>query len=303
MREWVEYAAVWLLLKTLGMLPRSVARSAAVATVRGLYAFLPKMKKTAQFNLRLAFPELSDKELGEVERKMVRNLGWVAAEFAQFPKYSKENIERFVVLEGRENLPTGSEREKGLLCLGAHIGSWELSSFALALYGLPLHYLARPIENSRIDKLVNRYRCLSGCRPIFKNEAARSILKTLKAAGAIGVLADQNTMPEEGEFVDFFGTSACTTTGIARMALHTGAPVVPTYSFWDEKIRKYRLRLEPPVEIVRTGDLKQDVFENTQKFAKVLERIIREHPEQWVWVHARWKTRPQGEKPLYPFLN
>ena len=118
----------------------------------------------------------------------------------------------------------------------------------------------------------------------------------------MGILADQNTMPEEGVFVDFFGKSACTTTGIARVALHTDAAVVPGYAYWDDGIGKYRLRFEPAVELIRTGDTERDVFVNTQKFTKVIEGIIRKHPEQWVWVHARWKMRPKGEPRLYDFL-
>jgi KDO2-lipid IV(A) lauroyltransferase len=103
-------------------------------------------------------------------------------------------------------------------------------------------------------------------------------------------------------FVDFFGTQACTTTGIARVALHTDAAVVPGYAYWDQNLRKYRLRFEPPVELVRTGDVERDVRENTQRFTKVIEEIIRKHPEQWVWIHARWKNRPEGEPALYPYL-
>lgn len=177
----------------------------------------------------------------------------------------------------------------------------ELSSFAHALYGYPLHYTARRIDNKRIDALVNGYRCLSGDRPIFKDESARVMLKVLKEAGTVGILADQNTMPEEAVFVDFFGKPASTTTGIARVALHTDAAVVPGYAVWDAAIRKYRLRFEPPVELIRTGDSERDIFENTQKFTKVIEEIIRKYPDQWVWLHGRWNTRPKGEPPLYDF--
>jgi KDO2-lipid IV(A) lauroyltransferase len=225
----------------------------------------------------------------------------MAAEFARFPKYSKENIEQIVVLDGHENFLEGQRRGKGVLYLTGHIGAWELSSFSHALYGFPLHYMARPVDNKKVDGLVNGYRCLSGNLPIFKNESARVMLKILKEAGTIGILADQNTMPDEAVFVDFFGKMASTTTGIARVALHTGAAVVPGYAVWDQSLRKYRLRFEPPVELIRTGDTERDVFENTQKFTKVLEEIIRKYPEQWVWVHGRWKTRPKGEPPLYDF--
>ena len=301
MKEWFEYAAVWLILKKLGVLPRRLARGFAASVASLLFSLQPKLRKTAEFNLRLAFPDWTDEQHKDATRKMVRNLGWMAAEFARFPRLTKENIEKVVILEGHANFLEGLRRGKGVLYLTGHIGAWELSSFAHALYGYPLHYMARPLDNQRLDALVNKYRCASGNRPIFKNESARVMLKILKDSGTVGILADQNTMPEEGVFVNFFGKSACTTTGLARVALHTGAAVVPGYAYWDESIQKYRLRFEPPVELIRTGDIERDVFENTQRFTKVIEEIIRKHPDQWVWIHQRWKNRPKGEPALYDF--
>jgi Kdo2-lipid IVA lauroyltransferase/acyltransferase len=302
MIEWIQYAVAWTLIKTLGVLPRGMARSMAAVGVRLLLLALPKLKKTAEFNLRLAFPEWTDGRRRSTLKKMTRNLGWMAAEFARMPSYTKENIESVVILDGHENFLAGHSRGKGVLYLTGHIGAWELSSFAHALYGFPLHYMARPLDNKPLDAMVNEYRGLSGNKPIFKNESARVMLRILKEAGTVGILADQNTMPGEGVFVDFFGTPACTTTGIARVALHTDAAVVPGYAYWDENLRKYRLRFEPPVELVRTGDAERDIAENTQRFAKVIEEIVRKYPEQWVWIHARWKARPNGEEPIYDFL-
>jgi Kdo2-lipid IVA lauroyltransferase/acyltransferase len=302
MIEQLQYAVAWSLIKLLGILPRTVARSLAAAGARVLLWMLPKLRRTAEFNLQLAFPEWPDAKRREVKLKMVRNLGWMAAEFARLPQYTKENIEQFVILDGHENFLAGQSRGKGVIYLTGHIGAWELSSFAHALYGFPLHYMARPLDNKPLDTLVNLYRGLSGNSPIFKNDAARGMLRILKNAGTVGILADQNTMPEEGVFVYFFGTLACTTTGIARVALHTDAAVVPGYAYWDHNIRKYRLRFEPPVELTRSGNAERDVLENTQRFTKVLEEIIRKRPDQWVWIHARWKTRPKDEPPLYKFL-
>ena len=303
MIEWLQYAVAWTFLKLLGNLPRPLSRFLATGATRLLLLFLPKLRKTAQFNLRLAFPDWPESERREVLNKMSRNLGWMAVEFARFPRYTKENIEGVVVLDGHENFLSGERRGKGVIYLTGHIGAWELSSFAHALYGYPLHYMARPLDNKPLDVMVNTYRGLSGNVPIYKNEAARVMLKVLKNAGTVGILADQNTMAQEGVFVDFFGTPACTTTGIARVALHTDAAVVPGYAFWDANLGKYRLRFEPPVELVRSGDLEGDVLRNTQRFTKVIEQIIRAHPDQWVWVHARWKNRPTGEAPLYKFLD
>jgi len=302
MKEWIAYAVVSSVVKLAGALPRSLARALAEGLARMLFAVTPKLRKTAEFNLKLAFPQWTHAQREATIRAMVRSLGWMAAEFARMPRYTRKNIEEIIALDGHENFLEGQRRGQGVLFLTAHMGAWELSSYAHAVYGYPLHYMARPLDNARLDGLVNRYRGLSGNAPIFKNEAARLMLRILKEAGTVGILADQNTMREEGVFVDFFGVPACTTTGIARVALHTGAAVVPGYAVWDESLKKYRLRFEPPLELVRTGDAERDIVENTERFAKVTEEIIRKYPEQWVWVHARWKTRPQGEPPLYDFL-
>jgi Kdo2-lipid IVA lauroyltransferase/acyltransferase len=302
MKEWLAFAIVWVVLKLTGALPRQLARGLGVRVARTLFAVTPKLRRIAEVNLKLAFPEWTDIQRAATVRGMVRSLGWMAAEFAMMPRYTRKNIEDIILLDGQENFLEGQRLGKGVLFLTAHMGAWELSSYAHARYGYPLHYMARPLDNARLDALVNRYRGLSGNKPIFKNDSARAMLKILKDAGTIGILADQNTLPEEGVFVDFFGVPACTTSGIARVALHTGAAVVPGYAAWDASLQKYRLRFEAPLELVRTGDAERDIFENTQLFARVTEEIIRKYPEQWVWLHARWKTRPAGERPLYDFL-
>ncbi|MGA7921090.1 MAG: lysophospholipid acyltransferase family protein [Candidatus Acidiferrales bacterium] len=301
MREWLEYAGAWLGLKSLGLLPRPVARFVGAAFARVAYICRPPLRRAAMFNLHLAFPDWSEKQRKRVIRGMVRQLGWMAGEFSQFPKYTRENIERVVVLDGFENFDAGRRSGKGVLFLTGHMSAWELSSFAHALYGYPLHFLVRPISNRRVDELINGYRCLSGTRPIDKNKSARATLKVLGDGGTVGILADHNTSVEEGAFVDFFGIPAGTTSGIARIALRTDAAVIPGFLSWDESRRKYKLRFEPAVELSRTGDDEADVRENTQRFTRVIEDYVRAHPDQWLWAHKRWKTRPPGEKPIYPF--
>jgi KDO2-lipid IV(A) lauroyltransferase len=260
---------------------------------------MPRLRRVAEINLKIAFPEWDEAKRRHVIREMVRGIGWMGGEFSQFPKYTAEKIKDIVQLDGLENFLAAERRGKGVLFLTGHIGAWELAPFAQARYGHPLYFLARAVENPRVDALVNSYRMMCGNKPIEKNQSARAVLRALGEGGTVGILADQNTLPEEGTFVDFFGVPACTTTGIARIALHTNAAVVPGYILWDAEIRKYRLGLEPEVELVRSGDLERDVRENTQRFTKVIEDVVRAHPEQWVWVHKRWKTRPPGGKPIY----
>ena len=299
MREWCEYAAVWAILKFLGFLSRPVARAAAATVARMLLWSLPRLRRTAMTNLRLAFPDWNDAKRKSIVRRMTRSLGWMAAEFAHFPQLSRENIERIVVLDGFENFDAARQRGTGVIFLTGHMSAWELAPFAQALYGHPLSFLARAIDNERVDRIVNRYRCLSGNRPIEKNNSARAMLRVLREGGTVGVLADQNTSVDEGVFVDFFGIAAATTTGLVRMARHTDAAVVPGFLFWDDGMRKYRLRFEPAVSLRHTEDEAGDIRENATRCNRVIEDYIRAHPEQWLWVHKRWKNRPEGEPSLY----
>lgn len=301
MREWLEYRAAWLGVKTLGLLPRSVARFVGASFAAAAYTIRTPLRRTAMFNLRLAFPDWSDAKRRQVIRKMIRQVGWMAGEFSQFPKYTRERIEQIVALEGFEHFDAGRRRGKGVLFLTGHMSAWELAPFANSLYGYPLHFLVRPIANRRVDALINHYRCLSGNQPIEKNRSARAVLKLLGEGGTVGILSDHNTGLEEGVFVNFFGIPASTASGLARIALRTDAAVIPGFLIWDDQRRKYRLWFGPAVELSRSGDEEADVRENTARFTRVIENHVRAHPDQWLWVHRRWKTRPPGEKPIYPF--
>ena len=301
MRQRLEYFAAWLGLKALGLLPRPAARFVGATFAALAYRLRRPLRRAAEANLELAFPEWSERKRDEVIRRMIQQVGWMAGEFSQLPKYTRDNIEQIVVIDGFENFDAAKRRGNGVLFLTGHMSAWELSSFAHALYGYPLHFLVRPVSNRRVDALINRYRCFSGNRPIDKNKSARAILKVLGDAGTVGILLDHNSSLDEGVFVDFFGTLASTSSGLARLALRTGAAVLPGFLIWDAARRRYRLRFEPAVELARSSDEEADVRENTQRFTKVIEEHIRAHPDQWLWVHKRWKTRPPGDPPMYSF--
>jgi Kdo2-lipid IVA lauroyltransferase/acyltransferase len=298
-RERLEFAAAWLLLKTIGAMPRPVARLVGASSAALLFRMRPGLRRASMENLKLVFPSWTKKQRRAAIRGMVRQLGWMGAEFARFPRYSNQNIDHVVLLDGFENFAAAQARGKGVLFLTGHMSAWELAPFAQALFGYPLHFLVRPIDNPRVDALIMKYRCLSGNLPIEKNQSARAVLKVLAANGTVGILADHNTLLAEGVFVDFFGIPACTTAGLARFALHTGAAVVPGFLHWDQPLRKYRLCFEREVELVRTGDEASDIRENTQRFTRVIEDYVRRFPDQWLWLHRRWKTRPPGEPPVY----
>jgi Kdo2-lipid IVA lauroyltransferase/acyltransferase len=300
MRERCEYALAWAALKFLGLLPRSAARWVAAWLAAFLFRLQPVWSQVALFNLQLAFPEWTDSERQKVVRAMVRNLGWAAAEFAHLPRYTRDNIASVIELENFENFAAAERQGKGVLFLTGHLGAWELKPFAHALYHRPIHFVVRPIDNPRVDALINRYRSLSGNTPIEKKQSARAILRVMRQGGVVGILADQNAALEDSVFVDFLGTPAATTTGIARLARHTGAAVVPVHSYWDAALRKYRLHYEPAMELPRTEDEEADVRSYTALFNEILGGFVRRFPDQWFWVHRRWKTRPAGEQPIYP---
>jgi KDO2-lipid IV(A) lauroyltransferase len=245
---------------------------------------VPRLRRVAGRNLELAgFGSRPDIIDGVFE-----SLGRLLVTFAKFPDIRAGNVREWIRYEGFEHYEEAKRRGRGVLFATGHLGNWELSAYAHALLTEPMNVLVRPLDNSRIDAFVERRRALSGNRIITKKDAARTILRALAANEAVGILVDQNSMLNEGVFVDFFGVPACTNAAFVRLAAHSGAAVIPGFALWSRQERSYVLRFYPPVEI--TGDIVAD----TGRLHKVIEQVIREHPDQWLWLHRRWNTRPPG---------
>lgn len=284
---------------TLGLLPRAWALRVGQAVGALAHRVLPHLRRAAEANLRLALPELDETRRQQIQRGVFQNLGRLLGEASQFPKLNRANIERIVVYEGLQNYQAAVAQGRGVILLTGHIGAWELSVFAHSLYGYPMSFLKRNMDNPLVEELVESRRARFGNRSIDKKGSLREVLKTLKAGGVVGILADLNATREEGVFCDFFGIQACTTAGVATLALRTGAVVLPGYLLWDEVARIHRLHFDAPIETLSTGNQKEDVQTNTARYTKALEAVIRRHPEQWLWIHRRWRTRPVGEPELY----
>jgi KDO2-lipid IV(A) lauroyltransferase len=299
MRQRLEYALAWLIIKILGGLPRSLSRAAAVSLSWTIYLVHVRLRRVGMRNLRLAFPEKRRRERARILRGVFTSLGRQLAEVCLFPRYTLENVGKVVVYDGFENFERALSRGKGALFLTAHLGAWELSAFTHSLYGHPLHIVMRPLDNIYLDRLMRRYRTMHGNSTVDKDDFVRGLLSAMKAGETVGILMDTNMTPPQGVFVDFFGIPACTASGLARIALRSDAAVVPGFTVWDPALRKYRLRFDPALKLIRTGNDDGDVQANTALFTKVIEEYVRKYPDQWLWVHRRWKTRPAGETAIY----
>jgi len=292
-RNLVEYCLAATALKSLQFAPLPVAHALARSYVRLLDRGIPRLRKVARTNLALALPELTPARHAEIVDGVFRSIARILVTFAKLPHIRKGNVDRWIRLEGGEHFQAALRAGRGVLFATAHLGNWELSAFAHALMSGPMNVVVRPLDNPYIDSLVERRRALAGNRPIGKKDFARAILKALAANEAVGILIDQNASPPEGIFVDFFGVKACAGTGFAKFAAHSGAAVIPGFALWSDPEGRYVLRFDAPLAM--TGDITKD----TQTLQSKLEEIIRQYPDQWLWIHRRWKTRPEGETAIY----
>src|SRR5882762_5271388 len=299
MRHKLEYWLLWAVVRALGALPRGGARVVAIGFALAVYGVHGRLRRVGMRNLEMAFPEMPAKLRRRILRGEFVSLGRQLAEFCLFPSYTPENVGRVVIYDGFENFERARAKGKGVLFLTGHLGGWELSSFFHSLQGHPLQIVMRGLDNPYVDRLVQSYRTMHGNSVVDKDDFVRGLLGAMKKGETVGILMDTNMTPPQGVFVDFFGIPACTASGLARIAMRTDAAVVPGFTVWDSKLRKYILHFDPAVELIRTGDDQADIVANTAKFTKVIEAFIRKYPDQWLWVHRRWKTRPEGQPPLY----
>lgn len=299
MRHRIEYALAWLVIRTLGALPRPLSRALGIAIAQTVYLLHSKLRRVGMRNLQIAFPEKSPAERRKILRGVFTSLGRQLAEVCMFPRYTRESVSDVVVYEGLENYQQAHARGKGVLYLTAHLGGWELSAFAHSLYGHPLHVVMRGMDNPYLDRLIQDLRTMHGNTAIDKDNFVRGLLAAMKAGETVGILMDTNMTPPQGVFVNYFGVPACTATGLARIALRTDAAVVPGFTFWDPATGKYKLRFDPALELIRSGNEEADIQANTELFTKVIEKYVRQYPDQWLWVHRRWKTRPPAQPSLY----
>lgn len=277
---------VRVLLAVLGALPYGKAAALARFCLR---AFDSRFRPVAEANLAMALPALSAAEREAIIEDCFRSLARLLALIPRFPSINQSNVRDWIRYEGFEHFENAKRQGRGILFATAHLGNWEFSAFAHALMAEPMTFVVRPLDNPLLDELATRYRTLSGNRVLARTDYARAMLAVLKRNEALGILIDQNVTADRGVFIDFFGVKACVDSGFARLAAHSKAAVIPGYALWSESEQKFVLHFDPPVPI--SGEALAD----TQAIHTALEKAIRRHPGQWLWIHRRWKTRPPEE--------
>ena len=299
MKERLEFWLVWLVAQVLGRLPHGIARFFAEGLASLVYHLHGRLRRVGQRNLELAYPEMKTEEREKILRGVYRSLGWQLVEFCRMPRYTAENTREWMRTEGLENYLAAKARGKGVFIVTGHLGAWELSSFYHSLMGYPMSMVIRRLDNQPLDKFVNGIRCLHGNRVLHKDDFARGLLSAMRAGETVGILMDTNMTPPQGLFVKFFGVPACTASGLARVALKTGAAVLPGFMVWEKSEKKYVLHFGKEIVFTRSEDSDAEILAATEACTQAIESWVRKYPEQWLWIHRRWKTRPAGEEKIY----
>lgn len=285
----------------LGALPLDFGLRVGALLGELIYLMASGLRRTALINLAIAFPDKSVAEHRRILRASSRNLGRMAVEFCHLTRLDRRSVEQCVHFPDRASWEQqlARSRETGAIILTGHFGNWELFAYAHGLLGTPITLIHRPMRNPLVDRTIDRIRAAAGTRLLAKKSAAKEAIRGLRKHELLVVPTDQNQTFAYGVFVDFFGKKACTSPGAARLAALTGAPIVPAFLVREGESGHHRVEILPPIELVNSGNRTADILTNTQRCSDVIEAMIRRYPEQWIWFHKRWKTRPGDEPPIY----
>lgn len=254
------------------------------------YLFDVRHRRIAGSNLKFVYPDWSKSKVRSVSCLIFKNIGITFLEIFQMSFLSKDEIIKKVHIKGEDFLQEANKRSKGVILISAHIGNWEMAHIFLSLYfNMPITLVVRALESSILDKWINRLRSRFGNKVLYKKGALSSLARTLRGGGTIGLLIDQETKMSEGIRVNFFNKSANATPAAAMLARRYECPVIPVFCVRDELSKSLTLIVEPQLSLIKTKDIQYDIMQNTQIMTNVVEKIVQEYPEQWFWVHKRWK--------------
>lgn len=273
------------------LLPLSWSRKLALVLGRIAFLLIPRMRRVGMANLDLAYGDtLSAAEKKRILRGALDNLALTAAEFSRLPRVAKRRFEGYVEVTGFEHIDT----TRGFLGISGHLGNWEWMCPAVASCGFQVAEVVRLFDQPWLNAVIDRTRRGGGIATIPKDNAGRAVLELLRKGWLMGLLIDQSPR-QNGVPVTFFGQPCWATVAPVMIALRAKVPIHPVSMVRDERGR-YTCRFHPAIEMVRSGDPLRDLVANSQRCQSALERIIREHPDQWLWFHRRWKKRERLEQ-------
>jgi KDO2-lipid IV(A) lauroyltransferase len=291
---------IYLLLKGFGFLinlfPERIALWMGRQLGNMMYYLDWKHRRIAFKNLHIAFGrEKSEKEMRAIAKASLQNVGMMVIEFFRIPGMDPKAYKEKVSFEGLEEALKLLGKKKGGLLLVGHFGNWELMGFISKVIGHPILAIAKPAKQKRIDRWMIEIRNAAGLEIIPPDDARRKVLKALSQNKLVAILIDQRAKRRRGVWVDFFGKKAPTTKGLAFLAMRSGAPVIPVFMIRNG-YPKHRLMIKEPVELIRTGNIAKDVEVNTQRFTHILESMVRQYPEHWLWIHRRWERKKVNQR-------
>jgi KDO2-lipid IV(A) lauroyltransferase len=261
------------------------------------FVVLANRRRMAMANLEQAFPEMASADRRRVCRGSFQHLGLMCVELCAAMTATPERILAGITLVGLEHLKDAMAKHGRALVLTAHLGNWELLALAHRLTGVPTTVVMRPLDATWLDAMAERLRRRSGIELVDKRNALRPVLGALNRGRMVALLLDQNASRREGIFVSFFGRPASTSKSLAVLAVRTRTPVVPIF-IYRERLGEHRVEIHPSFNVEATGDSEQAVAELTQRCAATIEAAVTVAPDQWLWVHNRWRTKPvPPEKP------
>jgi KDO2-lipid IV(A) lauroyltransferase len=282
------YRGVWLMSR----IPLHAGQFLGRTLGRAVAAFGKGRITVSLDNLRYAFSDhIGEGGIRMLNRRVLMHFGEMLFEVPHILRLNHKNVGKYVIFENVENFLSAMDKGKGVFILTAHFGNWELMSAAFSLCFAPDSVIvARPIDSSIVDLLINNLRSRFGAEVIPKQRAMKRLLMAARENRTVGILLDQNVDWYEGVFVPFLGRPACTNKGLALIARRTGSPVVPTFSV-KHRDGRYRIIFEKALELADTGDKTRDMEDNTALFNRVIEKYVRQYPDHWFWFHRRWKTK------------
>jgi KDO2-lipid IV(A) lauroyltransferase len=292
-KNWFLFRLITGLIFFLNFLPRNTAISTGGFLGGLAYFIIADARRRTLSNLRLAFGgEKEERELRSLALRVFRNLGKNVVDVVRLKNMKWEDIDRITEIEGLQNFDQAYSQGKGVIALTGHVGNFELLAAWFSLKGYKVSVIGRELYDPRLDQLLVKSRERVGLENIPTTAGIKPIMRALKSGRALGVLADQDSSRVRGVFVDFFGRPARTPVGPILLPFKTGSPIIPIAIARQDKSR-YRIIVKPEVQLVFSEDRERDLVEVTQRCAKVLESIIRDYPDQWLWMHDRWRSKPE----------